>query len=255
MTVSPSWPWHLVFLWAQRQTLQNPPPPLTYQQSRPKSRTGFIPVGRIHDSCYNHLHCRRQQYLERIVDDVNDLSQTSPKERAQTQKAWESERNSLESDRGRGRSERRADAKQMLVGFTGGSRASVYAGFDRQAPHLTGPQRSAEARAERGADQVAATVFLHGKLGTLWIEQKALKRIHSVLSAPSSASRLFSVQSDGVLCDVVSARVLLYSTLQFDIFGSSVELSSNPELYSHRRSSSDPVSPSVMSELITSGQL
>lgn len=217
MTVSPSWPWILVFLWAQRQTLQNPsPPPLTYQQCSPKSRTGFIPVGRIHDSRYNHLHCRRQQYLEHIVDDVNGSSQTSPKERAQTQRAWEPERNSSESDRGRGRSERRADAKQMLVGFTGGSRASVYAGFDRQAPHLTEPQRSAEARAERGADQVAATVFLHGKLGTLWIEQKALKRIHSALSAPSSASRLFSLQFDGVLCVVMSASA--YSTLEFSGF-------------------------------------
>lgn len=35
------------------------------------------------------------------------------------QRAWETERNSLESDRGRGRSEPRPDAKQMLVGSQG----------------------------------------------------------------------------------------------------------------------------------------
>lgn len=66
----------------------------------------------------------------------------------------------MESDRAR--SEHRADTKQMLVWFTGGSWASVYAGLDRQAPHLAELAESGEK-----ADQVAEAVFLHGKLGTL----------------------------------------------------------------------------------------
>ena len=70
----------------------------------------------------------------------------------------------MESDRGRGRSEQTADAKQMLVGSQGEVGLLFMQCFDRQAPHLTEPHCS---RAERGADQVAATVFLHGKLGTL----------------------------------------------------------------------------------------
>lgn len=54
-----------------------------------------------------------------------------------------------------GRSEPRPDAKQMLVGSQGGSRASVYAGFDRQAPHLTKLRCNRGVWTERVVDQVA----------------------------------------------------------------------------------------------------
>ena len=112
------------------------------------------------------------------------------------QRAWESE--SLESDRGR------TDTKQMLVGSQG-NWASVYAGFDRQAPHLSEPHCSGALGEMIHQVRVPSREIRHI---IDWVKKPSRGSIQHYLHYPVGyccISRLFPLQFGGMLCIIVIA--------------------------------------------------